>query len=64
MYANIEKEIEKQGKTKLIKVATKISNFLLKFHIDIRRKLFKQIIDGLGGKMRFVIAGGAPFDSK
>ena len=64
MYANIEKEIEKQGKTKLIKVAVKISNFLLKFHIDIRRKLFKQIIDGLGGKMRFVIAGGAPFDSK
>ncbi len=64
MYANIEKEIEKQGKTKLIKIATKISNFLLKFHIDIRRKLFKQIIDGLGGKMRFVIAGGAPFDSK
>lgn len=64
MYANIEKEIEKQGKTKLIKVATKISNFLLKFHIDIRRRLFKQIIDGLGGKMRFVIAGGAPFDSK
>ena len=64
MYANIEKEIEKQGKTKLIKVATKISNFLLKIHIDIRRKLFKQIIDGLGGKMRFVIAGGAPFDSK
>ena len=64
MYANIEKEIEKQGKTKLIKVAVKISNFLLKSHIDIRRKLFKQIIDGLGGKMRFVIAGGAPFDSK
>ena len=64
MYANIEKEIEKQGKTKLIQVAVKISNFLLKLHIDIRRKLFKQIIDGLGGKMRFVIAGGAPFDSK
>ena len=64
MYANIEKEIEKQGKTKLIKIATKISNFFLKFHIDIRRKLFKQIIDGLGGKMRFVVAGGAPFDSR
>ena len=64
MYANIEKEIEKQGKTKLIKVATKVSNFLLKFHIDVRRKLFKQIIDGLGGKMRFVVAGGAPFDSR
>ncbi len=62
MYENIEKEIEKQGKTKLINIATKISNFLLKFNIDIRRKLFKQILDGLGGKMRLIISGGAPLD--
>ena len=62
MYENIEKEIEKQGKTKLINTATKISNFLLKFNIDIRRKLFKQVLDGLGGKMRLIISGGAPLD--
>ena len=62
IYNKIIKEIEKQGKTKLIKNAIKVSNFLLKFHIDIRRKLFKQIIDQLGGKMRFVISGGAPLD--
>ena len=62
MYENIEKEIEKQGKTKLINKATKISNFLLKFNIDIRRKLFKQVLDGLGGKMRLIISGGAPLD--
>ena len=64
IYNKIVKEIDKQGKTKLIKIAIKISNFLLKFHIDIRRKLFKQIIDQLGGKMRFVISGGAPLDPK
>lgn len=64
IYNKIIKEIDKQGKTKLIKIAIKISNFLLKFHIDIRRKLFKQIIDQLGGKMRFVISGGAPLDPK
>ena len=64
MYENIEKEIEKQGKTQLINFATKVSNFLLKFHIDIRRKLFKQVLDGLGGKMRFIISGGAPLDKK
>ena len=64
IYNRVVKEIEKQGKTKLIKNAIKISNFLLKFHIDIRRKLFKQIIDQLGGKMRFVISGGAPLDPK
>lgn len=62
IYKTIMKEIEKQGKTKLIKVAMKISNFLLKFHIDIRRKLFKQVIDALGGELRFVISGGAPAD--
>ena len=56
------KEIEKQGKTKLIKNAMKISNFLLKFHIDIRRKLFKPVIEALGGELRFVISGGAPAD--
>lgn len=64
IYNRIIKEIEKQGKTKLIAIVTKISNILLKLHIDIRRKLFKQIIDNLGGKMRFVISGGAPLDPK
>ena len=64
MYENIKKEIERQNKTKLIKIATKISNLLLKLHIDIRRKLFKQVIDGLGGHMRFVISGGAPLDKE
>ena len=64
MCENIEKEIEKQGKTKLINFASKICNFLLKFHIDIRRIVFKQVIDQLGGKMRFIISGGAALDKK
>lgn len=62
IYQNIQKEIEKQGKTKVVNLGIKLSKFLLKFHIDIRRKLFKQIIDQLGGKMRFVISGGAPLE--
>ena len=64
IYKNIEKEIEKQGKTKLINTAKKISNFLLKLHIDIRRMLFKQVLDALGGHMRFIISGGAPLDKR
>ena len=64
IYKTIMKEIEKQGKTKLIKIAVKISNFLLKLHIDLRRVLFKQIVSALGGELRFVISGGAPADSK
>lgn len=62
MYENIEKEIEKQGKTKLINTVTKISNTFLKAKIDIRRKVFKKILDGLGGKMRLIVCGGAPLD--
>ncbi|WP_300855385.1 AMP-binding protein [uncultured Clostridium sp.] len=64
IYKRIEKGIEKQGKAKTVKIAKKISNILLKLHIDIRKKLFKQILDELGGHMRFVISGGAPLDKK
>ena len=64
MYETIEKEIEKQGKTKLLKNAIKISNFLLKFHIDIRKILFRQIVNALGGKMRLIVAGGAPLEKR
>lgn len=64
IYKTIMKEIEKQKKTKIIKIATIISNILLKLHIDIRRKIFKQIIDALGGELRFIISGGAPADPK
>lgn len=62
IYEKIEKAIEKQGKTKLMKRAKKVSNFLLKFGIDIRRKLFKKIIDQLGGNMRMIISGAAGLD--
>ncbi len=64
MYENIEKEIAKQNKTKIIEIAKVLSNLLLKLHIDVRRKMFKQVIDGLGGEMRFVISGGAPLDKR
>lgn len=64
MYKKIMNEIEKQGKTKLIKIAIPISNFLLKFGIDIRRKLFKDIINQLGGNIRFVVSGASGIDKK
>ena len=64
IYKKVEQGIEKQGKTKIVNIAKKISNILLRFHIDIRRKLFKQILNELGGHMRFVISGGAPLDKR
>ncbi len=47
---------------KLVKFMIKVSNFLLKLHIDLRRKLFKQILSALGGNLRLIISGGAPAD--
>ncbi len=62
MYKKIMKGIEKKGKLETVKKGIKISNFLLKFGIDIRRKLFKEVIDNLGGKARLFVAGGAALD--
>ena len=64
MYKKIIIEIEKQGKTKLINFAIKLSNFLLKLGIDVRRKLFKQVLDNLGGNLRFIISGASSIDKK
>lgn len=62
MYKKIYAQIDRQGKTKLIKFAILLSRFLLKFKIDIRRKLFKEILDNLGGGLRFVISGASAID--
>ena len=59
MYKKIKKGIEEKGKTKLVQKMTKVCNGLLKFKIDIRSKVFKEILDNLGGKLRMLIAGGA-----
>ena len=63
IYKKLNQEIEKQGKTKLVKVAKVFTNLLLKLHIDIRRKVFKSIINQLGG-LRFVISGAAALDKE
>jgi len=62
IYKKIMKGIEKQGKLEKVQKGIKICNFLLKFGIDIRRKIFKDVIDNLGGKVRLFVAGGAAFD--
>lgn len=64
MYKKILKGIEEQGKTRLIHIMTKVCNFLLHFHIDIRRKVFKEVIDKLGGHLRLMLFGAAPMDKK
>lgn len=57
MYKKLKKGIEEKGKTKLVKIMSKICNLLLKFKIDIRRIAFKEILNNLGGNLRVLIAG-------
>ncbi len=59
MMLAVRRKIDAQGKDKTIKIALKVSNALRKVGIDIRRKLFKQILDGMGGRLRLVIIGAA-----
>ena len=62
MYKQVMKGIAKKGKLETVKKGIKISQFLLKFGIDIRKKLFKEIHDNLGGKVRLFVSGGAALD--
>lgn len=62
MYKKIQKGIKDQGKEKLINKVTKVSNALLKCHIDLRKVFFKQILDNFGGKLRVVLYGAAPMN--
>lgn len=59
-YKKIWQGIEKQGKTKLVKTMISISNALRKVGIDLRRVLFKSIINNFGGNLEMLISGGAP----
>ena len=60
-YKGIMKKINSDPKTaKKLKTGIKLSRFLLKFKIDIRKKLFAQIHETFGGRMRLIILGGAP----
>ena len=62
MYKKILKGIEEKGKTKLINTMTKISNTLLKCKIDLRKLLFKQVLENFGGHLRVVFYGAAPMN--
>ena len=64
MYKRIMKTVEKQGKLETLQKGRKISKALNKIHIDVRRKMFKDIINALGGKLRIVVSGAASLDKE
>lgn len=60
MHKRIWAEIARKGMTRRVRALMKASSAMHRAGIDIRRKLFKQILDGLGGNLRYIICGGAP----
>ena len=64
IYDRIWRTARATGREDALKKGLKISKALLKVGIDVRRKLFKTIIDNLGGELEFIICGGANLDPK
>lgn len=64
IYARIEDGIKASGKERLIAIARPVTRFLKKCGIDVRRAVFKEILDKLGGNFRMIIIGGAGIDKR
>ena len=63
-YKQIWKSARKQNNDKRLKHMIRISNNLLKLGIDIRKKVFKSILDEFGGNLNYIICGGAYLSPK
>jgi len=64
LYRRITKQIEKEGKTKLVNTMTKVTNVLEKVHINVKKKVFKDVHNALGGHLRLLVSAAAPIDPK
>lgn len=63
-YKQIYKTAKSTNSVEKLEKGIKISNFLRKFKIDIRKKLFKDILNTFGGELEYIISGGAHIDHK
>ncbi len=59
IYKRLMKNIEKKGKLQEVERMMKLTNMLSKVGMDFKRIVFKEILDGLGGKLRLLVNGAA-----
>lgn len=59
-YKKIRATMEERGKWGTFQKGAKISGLLLKLGIDVRRKLFAELHETFGGKLRLMVVGAAP----
>lgn len=62
LMKKVNKGIEKQGKTKTIHFMMRLTNALGKLGRALKKKVFKQILDNLGGRVRLIVSAAAPID--
>ena len=64
LYKKINETIKKSKKDGLVTSMIHITNVLKNVNIDIKRKVFKEILDNLGGNIRIIVSAAAPIDAK
>ena len=64
LYKNIMKNIRKSKKEILVSSMMQATNVLKTVGIDIKKKVFKEIYEGIGGKLKYVVSAAAPIDKK
>ena len=64
LYKKINEKIVKSKKDKLVKTMISITNTLDNMGVDIKRKVFKDIYENLGGSLRIIVSAAAPIDPK
>lgn len=64
LYKKINKTIEKSGKAGLVNSMMHVTNALKSVGVDIKRKVFSEIYENLGGNIRIIVSAAAPIDAK
>ena len=62
IYKRIWDSAKKRGKDKLLRFMLPIAGAMKKVGLDVRRKLFKSVLDAFGGDLCKIICGGAPMN--
>ncbi len=64
LYKKINATIVKSGKAGLVNSMIHVTNALKSVGVDIKKKVFKEIYDNLGGNLRIIVSAAAPIDAK
>ena len=64
LHKKITQSIEKSGKASAVKSMITLTNGLKNLGIDVKKKVFKEIYENLGGRLRIVVSAAAPIDAK